>query len=171
MKKQLSIVLLLILCSFSYSTNLPIKNGIEPETNTVVIDTESIAKWKETNQNLQEIDKEKYHLSDFTLLKDYQNQFAYFLLDRIKLSNNYDSYLIYEYYESESYVYLVNYDKIGNYIDSKVVYYDNDEGAWLITSIIDINAKSLKVNEYNEYENPKDKAYNITILPNGIFKK
>ena len=92
--------------------------------------------WDMLNKEKVVADKDLYKLEAFTRLKDGQEQFSYYILEKVNWGDSFNSFLIYEDYDSESAIWLANYDEDYNLIDFMEVYYDNAEGAWTTTSKI-----------------------------------
>jgi len=116
-------------------------------------------------------DYELYKLNEFSRLKYDQDQFTYFILEKLHLSNSFNSYLIAEHYDSEMACWLVNYSMDGQLIDSYEVFYDNAEGFLTVTSNINLRNNKITVNEHNIYEDPEHSVTHLVISNNGKFLK
>ena len=67
--------------------------------------------------------------------KPWHNDITYYIADTIMLREKIDSYIIIEYYDSETSAYLFNVSS-GKVINHQRIYYDNDEGCNQISSKI-----------------------------------
>lgn len=89
---------------------------------------------------------------------------------RLPLSKQYHSIILLQYYESESFAWLINYSLNGIFLDSKKLYYDNAEGnLWMNTEII--KSDLIIISEGNIYKNDgKEILDTVNINQNGIIK-
>jgi hypothetical protein len=139
------------------------------------IDLQSYVRMVRANtKNIADIDK--FVLQSFTRLKSGQDQFKYYYESfPFNISASYKTFLILEDYESESAVWLVNYTSDMKLIDALEVYYDNAEGCWQTTSVINKVTKTarttIKQIVYDCYADPEETTKDITITAEGKFKK
>lgn len=116
-------------------------------------------------------DKDLYKLESFTRLKDGEDQFSYYILEELNWGDSFKSFLIYEDYESESAIWLANYDKDYNLIDVLEVYYDNAEGAWTTTSKIFQKQHVIELTQYDAYGTPDTTLKRVKVAPDGKIKE
>ena len=114
-------------------------------------------------------DYNRFKLRNFTYLKSGQTQFKYYILAELRFYNTFKSYLIAADYESEQSCWIANYSSNNNLLSSFEVYYDNAEGAWGTTSIIDETQKTIKIKTYNAYRDPEEKIDSIRVDNKGRF--
>ncbi|SHF52403.1 hypothetical protein [Dysgonomonas macrotermitis] len=117
------------------------------------------------------VDPKKYHLETFTRLKDGQDQFTYYLLREVSFDSGFKTYLIAEDYDSEWACWLVNYTPDGKFIDALEVLYDNAEGAWQTSTLIDMHKPMIYVTRYDAYATPESRDEVIMITSTGKFEK
>lgn len=164
----------LLLITFSVINSLAgnLKNiADKSDVPTITIDIPYLEHWSRQRADTSELDKENYKISSFSRLKNGEEQFSYYLLEQFKLDSNYQTCLIYEYYQSERAVWLVNYSLGKNVIDAIEIFYDNDEGAWQTTSTINKKEKIVLLTEYDAYSIPEIKTQKVRVLSNGKFEK
>lgn len=137
----------------------------------LLIDDDYIQTSSISNDNKRIADKDLFKLNAFTRLKDGQDQFTYYILKELNFGDSFKSFLIYEDYESESAVWLANYDKDYNLIDAIEIYYDNAEGAWTTTSKIYQNQHLVELSQYDAYANPETSVKKIRIASDGKIEK
>lgn len=127
--------------------------------------------WDMLNKAKVTADKEIYKLESFTRLKDGEEQFSYYVLEELNWGYSFRSFLIYEEYDSESAIWLANYDRDYNLIDVLEVYYENAEGAWTITSKIDQKQHIIELTQYDAYGAPDTSVKRVSITSNGKIEK
>lgn len=155
-----------------FVTNLFAENiESRSELRTLSIDDVYLQKWDEEHVQKKELDKHLYKIDSFSRLKEGQTQFEYYLLDEPIANEVYKTCLIYEYYESEMAVWLVNYSSQNKVIDSLEVFCNNAEGAWQTTASIDTVTKTLKLKKYDVYADPEIKTEQYKVLPSGKIEK
>lgn len=135
------------------------------------IDDDYIQASSISSDNKKLADKSLFKLNAFTRLKDGQDQFTYYILKELNFGDSFKSFLIYEDYESESAVWLANYDKDYNLIDAIEVYYDNAEGAWSTTSKIYEKQHLVEVTKNNIYETPETIKQEVKIASSGKIEQ
>lgn len=127
--------------------------------------------WDMLNKKKEIADKDLYKLEAFTRLKDGQDQFSYYILEEVNWGDSFKSFLIYEDYESESAIWLANYDKNYNLIDFLEVYYDNAEGAWTTTAKIYRKQHLIELTQYDAYGTPDTTIKKVMVSPSGKIKQ
>lgn len=161
-----------ITCIISFCSHLRANNiDAKSDKKILSIDESYLQKWDENQKDKKELDKSIYKIDSFSRLKEGQTQFAYYLLDKPIENEVYKTCLIYEYYESEMAVWLVNYSSQDKIIDSLQIYYDNAEGAWQTTSTLNKETKVIRMEEYDAYADPEKKTTMYRILPSGKIEK
>lgn len=160
-------LLLCILCLVSFTANCL------AEDNSIIlsIDDQYLEKWDNNLLKRKELDKNTYKIAEFSRLKGGQTQFAYYLLEKPIANEIYTTCLIYEYYDSEMAVWLVNYSSEHQIIDSLEIFYDNAEGAWQTTAKLNKKTKRIELVEYDAYADPDVKELKYNILPTGKIEK
>ncbi len=147
-------------------------NSIEKDTDEpLLIGYGYIEVWDMLNTEKEIADKDLYKLEAFTRLKDGQDQFSYYILEEVNWGDSFKSFLIYEDYESESAIWLANYDKNYNLIDFLEVYYDNAEGAWTTTAKIYRKQHLIELTQYDAYGTPDTTIKKVTVSPSGKIKQ
>lgn len=155
----------------------PIANSSEMSSHestkgkVIVINDSTLEDWHKAHITPTSLDKTFYKINQFARLKEGQTQFDYYLLQEPIFSQKFKSAIIYEFFESERAVWLVNYSSDNTVIDAVEVFYDNAEGAWLNTSKIDIDARKIELTEIDMYATPEETVKQISILPDGKFLK
>lgn len=127
--------------------------------------------WDMLNKKKEIADTDLYKLEAFTRLKDGQDQFLYYILEELNWGYSFKSFLIYEDYESESAIWLANYDEDYNLIDYLEVYYDNAEGAWTTTSKIYRKQHLIELTQYDAYGMPETSIKRFEITSNGKIQQ
>lgn len=139
--------------------------------NQILVNDDFIQAWEQSSLDKQFADKDLYKLEAFTRLKGGEDQFSYYILKELSWGDSFKSYLIYEEYESENAIWLANYTKNHTLIDAVEVYYDNAEGAWSTTSIINLKEHSLELTKYDAYADPDQTLQRVKITSNGKIEK
>lgn len=178
MNKVLFVIISLSFLFYSCNKKIDDKNNkqdltIQEKTNEIpiIIDDSYIQAWDTLNADKAFADKDVYKLGTFTRLKEGQDQFSYYILEELNWGDLFKSYLIYEDYESESAVWLANYDQDYNLIDAIEVYYDNAEGAFSTKAKIDLKQHSIELTQYNLYANPETTQKVVRVISDGKFEK
>lgn len=127
--------------------------------------------WDMLNRKKEIADTDLYKLEAFTRLKDGQDQFSYYILEEVNWGDSFKSFLIYEDYDSESAIWLANYDEDYNLIDYLEIYYDNAEGAWTTTSKIYRKQHLIELTQYDAYGMPETSIKRFEITSNGKIQK
>ena len=135
------------------------------------IDDIYLQKWGEEHVHKKELDKKVYKVALFTRLKEGQTQFAYYLLGQPVINKEYKTCLIYEYYDSEMAVWLVNYSFQNKVIDYLQIFYDNAEGAWQTISVLNKKTQTIQLKEYDAYADPEMKTQEYKISLSGKIEK
>lgn len=135
------------------------------------IDNSSFQYVSISSDNKKLADKDLFKLNVFTRLKDGQDQFSYYILKELNFGDSFKSFLIYEDYESESAIWLANYDEDYNLIDALEVYYDNAEGAWTTTAKIYRKQHLIELTQYDAYGTPDTTIKKVTVSPSGKIKQ
>jgi len=143
----------------------------KPEYTTLSIDDTYLQKWDQERIHKKELSKQTYKIDSFSRLKEGQTQFAYYLLDELIVGQVYKTCLIYEYYESEMAVWLVNYSPKNEVIDYLEVFYDNAEGAWQTTAMLNKKTKIIDLKHYDAYVDPETQTEEYKILPSGKIER
>lgn len=127
--------------------------------------------WDMLNKEKVVADKDLYKLEAFTRLKDGQEQFSYYILENVNWGDSFNSFLIYEDYDSESAIWLANYDEDYNLIDFLEVYYDNAEGAWTTTSKIYRKQHIIELTQYDAYAMPETSIKRAMVSSSGKIQQ
>lgn len=127
--------------------------------------------WDMLNKKKEIADTDLYKLEAFMRLKDGRDQFSYYILEEVNWGDSFKSFLIYEDYDSESAIWLANYDEDYNLIDYLEIYYDNAEGAWTTTSKIYRKQHLIELTQYDAYGMPETSIKRFEITSNGKIQK
>lgn len=141
------------------------------EDEPLLVGYDYIQVWNTVNNKKAIVDKGLYKLNTFTRLKNGEDQFSYYVLEELNWGYPFRSFLICEDYDSESAIWLANYDKDYNLIDALEVYYDNAEGAWTTTSKIYQRQHIIELTQYDVYAIPETSVKKVRIASNGKIEK
>lgn len=174
MKRLICIFIWIGFLSLSFANNTIPESLVsiqELSHKPLLIDYGYIQNWAVSNNGKEKADKNLYKLESFTRLKSGQDQFSYYILEELNWNNSFKSFLIYEDYESESAIWLANYDTDYNLIDTLEIFYDNAEGAWTTTSKIYRDQNLIELTQYDAYATPEISVRNARVTSNGKIEK
>lgn len=120
-----------------------------------------------SNNNKNLADKNLYKLKTFTQLHYGVDRFLYYILKELNFGDTFKSFLIYEYCELESIIWLANYDKDYNFIDAITVYYGSTGISVTTTSKIYQDQRLIELTEYNPRTDPKTYVWEVKITSEG----